>query len=51
MKAAVRPIQNAPDVSVLHRIEVNVVDMALEIGIVANGVLPIAALPDAFFPF
>ena len=46
-----RPIAYARDVSVLHRIKVNVVNMTFEIRVVANGVLPIAALPDALFPF
>src|SRR5712671_2285362 len=47
MKAAVRPVDNTRDMSVLDRIEVDVVDIALQIGIIANGVLPIATLPDA----
>jgi hypothetical protein len=33
-----------------HRIVMDVINVPLEIGIVTNGVLPIAALPDAFFP-
>jgi hypothetical protein len=33
----------------LHRIEVNVVDVSLEIDFIANGVLPIAALPKRNF--
>jgi hypothetical protein len=28
----------------------DVIDVALKIGVVANAVLPIATLPDAFFP-
>ena len=51
MKAAMRPIGYAHDVSVLHRIEMNVINMAFEIRVIANRVLPIAALPNAFFPF
>jgi hypothetical protein len=50
-KAAMRPIGHARNVSVLHRIEVDVIDMTLKIRIIANGVLPVPALPDAFFPF
>ena len=34
-----------------HRIEVDVVDVARKIIIVADGVLPIAALPDTLFAF
>ena len=34
-----------------HRIEVNVVDMSLKIGFVADRVLPIATLPNAFLAF
>jgi hypothetical protein len=49
MKAAVRPVHDPRHVSVLQGIEVNVVDVTFEIGLIANGVLPIAALPDAFF--
>ena len=47
MKAAMRPVDNTRDMSVLDRIEMDIVDMALQIGIIANGVLPIATLPDA----
>jgi hypothetical protein len=31
-----------------YRIEVDVIDMTREIGVVADDMLPIAALPDAF---
>lgn len=37
------------DEAVLGRIDMNVVDMPREIDFVANGVLPISALPDAPF--
>ena len=50
VEAAVRPIGYACDVAVLHRVEVNIVDVSLEIFIVANCVLPVTALPDAFLP-
>jgi hypothetical protein len=40
MKTAVPPIHNARDFAVLHWIEVNVIDVAFEVGVVANGVLP-----------
>ena len=48
MKTAVRPIADARDKAVPDRIVVNVVDMPREIVIVANDVLPVAPLPDAF---
>ncbi len=41
-----RPIGYTRDVSVLHRIEMNVIDMAIQIRIIANRVFPMAALPD-----
>jgi hypothetical protein len=40
------PIRDAPDVSVLYRVKVDVIDMATEIGVIATGVLPVTALPD-----
>src|SRR6266576_4447138 len=49
MKGAVRPIDHACYVPMLDRIEMNVVDMRLEICFISDGMLPIAALPDAFF--
>ena len=51
VKATVRPIGYARDVAVFHWIEMNIVDMPLEILIVANSVLPVSALPNAFFSF
>src|SRR5205085_12008393 len=51
VKAAVRPIDYPRDVPMLHRIEMDVIDMALEIRFVANRMLPIAALPDALLSF
>jgi hypothetical protein len=47
MEAAMGPIGYAGDVSMLHRIEMNVVGVAFRIGVIANGVLPAAALPYA----
>ncbi len=46
-----RPIGDAGDVPVLHRVEMNVIDMALEIRVISDRVFPIAALPNALFPF
>ena len=51
MKAALRPIRNPAYVSVLHGIEMNVANVALQIGGVANGVFPISALPVPFSRF
>src|SRR5262249_27889734 len=50
MKGAIRPVASARDEPVLYRIEVNVVDMARKIGLVADCVLPIAPLPYSLFP-
>ena len=51
VETAMRPIGYAIDVAVFHRVEVDVVDVAFEILIISNRVLPVPALPDAFFPF
>jgi len=48
MEAAEGPIAYSGDEAVLHRIEVYVVNMPLQIRVVTNGVLPEAPLPDAF---
>ncbi len=48
MKAAVRPVRDARDISVFHRVEVDVVDVTIEVGVIADSVLPIATLPYAF---
>ncbi len=48
MEAAERPIVHASDETVLHGVEVNAIDMPLQIRVIANGVLPVATLPDAF---
>jgi hypothetical protein len=51
VKAAMWPIGYARNVSVLHRIEMNIIDMAFKVRVIANSVLPIPTLPDAFFLF
>jgi hypothetical protein len=51
MEAAVRPIGDPADMPMLHRIEVNVIDMTRQIGIIANRVLPVTSLPDALLSF
>ena len=48
MKTAVRPLRDAADMTMLHWVEMDVVEMAIEICLVSNGVLPIPALPNAF---
>ena len=51
VKTAERPISRARHQPMFRRIVMDVINMPLEIGIITNGVLPIAALPDAFFGF
>ena len=46
-----RPIDDPSDVPVLHWIKMNVVDMAFEIGVISNRVLPVTPLPDALLSF
>jgi len=41
------PVADARDETVLHWIEMNVIDMPLEISLVADGVFPEAALPES----
>ena len=43
MKTAERPIGDSGDEPVLHRIVVDVIDVALEVGVVTDGMFPIAA--------
>jgi hypothetical protein len=50
MKAAVWPVRDATDMSVLYGVEVDVIDVAREIIFIAYRVLPIATLPNALFP-
>jgi hypothetical protein len=45
MKAAEWPVLNPRYKTVLHRVEMDVVHMALKIGIIPDGMLPIATLP------
>ena len=37
--------------SMLHWIEMNIINMPLQIGVVANRVLPVTPLPNSFLPF
>jgi hypothetical protein len=48
MEAAVGPISDPRHKAVLDRIVVDVVDVAIEVVIVADQTLPIAPLSDAF---
>jgi hypothetical protein len=47
VKAAILPIHDARHMSVFHGIKMDVFDMAREISVIANRVLPIATLPYA----
>ncbi len=49
VKCRILPIRHPPDVPVLHRIVENVINMPLIIQIVADGMFPVAALPDLSF--
>lgn len=51
MKRGMRPVRDAGDVAMFHRVEMNVVDMPRDIVVVAQRMLPIAPLPDAAFGF
>src|SRR5690242_16448828 len=44
-----RPFANPRYMPMLHRVEMNVVDMKLEVGIITNGVLPVTTLPNPSF--
>ncbi len=45
LETTVRPITDAPDQPMLHRVEMDIVNVTSEISLVANRVLPIPALP------
>src|SRR5215510_9510459 len=49
VEATVRPVANASDISVFHRIEMNVIDVTLEVRIVSDCVFPKPSLPDSRF--
>src|SRR4051794_24737912 len=50
MKTAMRPVAYTRNVSVLYRIEMNVIDVAFKISLIANGMFPISSLPYPLFP-
>ena len=49
VKRGKRPIADTRDKTMLHRIEMNVIDVPREIRFVAQRVLPVTPLPDAPF--
>src|SRR3546814_10846616 len=51
MQRRIRPIHGPGDVSMFHRIEVDVIDVALQVVCVADQMLPIPPLPDPAFAF
>ena len=51
MKAAVGPIGDTRNVSVFDGVKVDVIDMPLEIDIVADRMLPKTAPPDSLLAF
>ena len=48
VKAGLRPILHSTHQPVLDRVEMDVIHMTLQIIVVANLMLPVATLPDAF---
>src|SRR5690606_4298250 len=51
MDGRMRPVAGAAHVAMLHRIDVDVVDMRPQVTLIANSMLPEPALPDAAFTF
>jgi hypothetical protein len=49
MKGRMRPLRQMLDQTVLHRIEMNVVQIRREVPVVADRVLPVSPLPDTAF--
>src|SRR5262245_10221116 len=49
METTVRPVTDPGDISVLHRIEVDVIDVAREIRVITDCMLPKPSLPDSRF--
>jgi len=49
VKGGIRPVDHARNQTMLERIDMNVVDMAGEVAVVADGVLPEPSLPQAVF--
>lgn len=51
MEAAIGPVSHARHQTVLDGIVVNIVDVTLQIGLIADHMLPIAPLPNALVAF
>ncbi len=51
VESAERPVGHARYQPVFHRIVVDIIEVALEIDFVTDGMFPIAALPNALFSF
>jgi hypothetical protein len=51
LETAVRPITDPADQPVLDGVEMNVIDVPLEIGIISDCMLPIPPLPQASLAF
>src|SRR3546814_17654229 len=51
MQRRIRPIHGPRDVSMFHRSDVDVIDVALQVVFVAYQMLPIPPLPDPAFAF
>ena len=51
MKAGIRPVNNPSDVPVFDGIVMDVINMALEIAVITNDVLPEPVLQDSPLPF
>jgi hypothetical protein len=51
VKAAVGPVADARYKTVLDRVVMNVIDVARQISFIADRMLPITSLPNAFLPF
>src|SRR5258705_11921805 len=49
MKRRIRPIPDPRHIPMLDRVDMNVVDVTREIAFIANGMLPVAPLPDTAF--
>jgi len=50
METRIWPVGYAFCQPMLHRVVVNIVDVTLQIGFIADGMLPEGALPYALFP-
>jgi hypothetical protein len=51
MERRIRPIADSRHEPVLDRVDMDVIHMTREIVLIANGMFPIAPLPDATFAF